>query len=473
VQVNQERLEQREHMQLVAISDTHGQHDAIAVPAGDVLIHVGDLTRHGELDELPAIAAWLARLPHRHTISEAAAQESSRGADRLHGRWRTLMAEYQYFEFLALDRPLTPAEIAEVRTLSSRVQPTPTQAVFTYSFGNFRGDPLQLLATSYDVLLHVANWGTKQLAFRLPQQAIDPAALQPYAFGTDAIALKPVGQHLILDIAFREEGGYDDVDGTGELASLAPLRADLLRGDLRALYLAWLGWAARAAGGPDDRDEDDEAVDPDALREPPVPPGLGQLSAALQAFVTFFAIDPDLVAAAAQASPPLTATREPVEGWVPLLPEAERNAFLVRAARGEAIGPELLRRLRAAGGADRPAPATQPPRTFAAIAAAANGTRQARVAQEREAAERARVAALEALARRAEQVWAEVPRLLALRTARGYDDAVAHLAQLRDLAEHQGQRAAFDARLARVIAPYAGSPALLRRLQQQRLTPPA
>ena len=35
-------------MRIVALSDTHGQHGHIAVPPGDVLIHAGDLTLHGE-----------------------------------------------------------------------------------------------------------------------------------------------------------------------------------------------------------------------------------------------------------------------------------------------------------------------------------------------------------------------------------------------------------------------------------------
>jgi hypothetical protein len=36
------------------------------------------------------------------------------------------MSEYQIYEFLALDRPLRAEDLAYVRTLSSRVQPTPT-----------------------------------------------------------------------------------------------------------------------------------------------------------------------------------------------------------------------------------------------------------------------------------------------------------------------------------------------------------
>ena len=88
------------------------------------------------------------------------------------------MSEYQYYEFLALDRPLSAEDLAYVRTLSSRVQPTPTQAVFTYSFGDFPGDPLKLLAKHYDVMLYLANWGSKQLAFRFPTRGDRPAGAQ-------------------------------------------------------------------------------------------------------------------------------------------------------------------------------------------------------------------------------------------------------------------------------------------------------
>lgn len=62
-----------------------------------------------------------------------------------------------------------------------------------------------------------------------------------------------------------------------------------------------------------------------------------------------------------------------------------------------------------------------------------------------------------------------MPILLAKRTASGYDEGVALLAELRDLAVHRGQRPAFDARLAPLLAPYAASPALQRRLKEKRL----
>jgi hypothetical protein len=385
------------------------------------------------------------------------------------------MSEYQLYEFLALDRPLSAEDMAYVRTLSSRVQPTPSQATFTYSYSSFPGDPLKLLAKHYDMMLYLANWGSKQLAFRFPKAALDMQALQPYVFGVDEIEQTTVGQYVIINIEFNEEEGMGWIDDEGQIASFAPLRDDILRGDLRALYLAWLAAASRSgsmgdeAGEWDDVEEDADAGDDSELTEPPVPAGLGQLSAPLQAFVEFFDIDQDLIGAAATASPALKATKEPIERWVPLLPELERNNLLVRAARGEPIGAELLRRLREVGGAQPLAASGAARRPFSAIVAAVEDVRKERLAREQREAERARLAKLDALAKREEQVWAALPGLLARRIASGYDEAVAHLADLRDLAVHRKQRAAFDTRLSEVLAPYATSAALLRRLREQKL----
>lgn len=377
------------------------------------------------------------------------------------------MSEYQYYEFLALDRPLSAEDIAYVRTLSSRVEPTPTQAVFTYSFGDFRGEPRDLLAKHYDVMLYLANWGSTQLAFRFPKAVIDQQAMEPYYFGTEEIELTEVGEYIILSIGFHEQEGRGWIEGEGQLAALAPLRDDIMRGDLRALYLAWLSSAAQWAGADDDEWDNDDGTD---LTEPPLPPGLGQLSAPLRAFIEFFEIDQDLVGAAAATSAALQATDEPIERWVPLLPEAERNSFLARAARGERISAELLRRLREAGGEPRPAASASARRSFSEIAAASEEVRQQRQKQEQREAERARLAKLDALAKREEQVWAELPGMLARRTASGYDEAVTNLAELHALAAHRNQRPAFDTRLAEVVAPYAGSAALQRRLREKKLT---
>lgn len=41
------------------ISDTHGLHEFMKLPGGDILIHCGDMTRTGTLYELDAFASWM------------------------------------------------------------------------------------------------------------------------------------------------------------------------------------------------------------------------------------------------------------------------------------------------------------------------------------------------------------------------------------------------------------------------------
>jgi len=53
---------------IVAISDTHAQHQALDVPEGDILVHAGDLTNMGALEDVTSFNAWLCSLPHPHKI---------------------------------------------------------------------------------------------------------------------------------------------------------------------------------------------------------------------------------------------------------------------------------------------------------------------------------------------------------------------------------------------------------------------
>jgi Icc-related predicted phosphoesterase len=55
-------------VKIVALSDTHGGHFSIDIPDGDILVHAGDITRHGTLDEIKGFNSFLAQLPHRYKI---------------------------------------------------------------------------------------------------------------------------------------------------------------------------------------------------------------------------------------------------------------------------------------------------------------------------------------------------------------------------------------------------------------------
>lgn len=55
-------------MKLVCLSDTHGFHEQLRVPKGDVLIHTGDCTRRGRPDEIRRFERWFAGRPHPHKL---------------------------------------------------------------------------------------------------------------------------------------------------------------------------------------------------------------------------------------------------------------------------------------------------------------------------------------------------------------------------------------------------------------------
>jgi Icc-related predicted phosphoesterase len=55
-------------MRIVCISDTHGFHKHTEVPPGDILVHGGDCTKHGSLEDVEEFNRWLGTLPHRHKV---------------------------------------------------------------------------------------------------------------------------------------------------------------------------------------------------------------------------------------------------------------------------------------------------------------------------------------------------------------------------------------------------------------------
>lgn len=59
------KLSNLETVRVVCISDTHNTHNTQpALPAGDIIIHAGDLTQSGTVNELTDALDWLSALPH-------------------------------------------------------------------------------------------------------------------------------------------------------------------------------------------------------------------------------------------------------------------------------------------------------------------------------------------------------------------------------------------------------------------------
>ena len=154
------------------------------------------------------------------------------------------------------------------------------------------------------------------------------------------------GEHLILDLTSEDESG-DWVEGAEDsLSAIVGVRAELAAGDLRPLYLAWL-----AAYGTWERDEDAFDYDEEDELEPPVPAGLGALTAPQRALADFLRLDADLLTIAAQASPPLAETKDhprKLARWIKDLPAGDKDTLLYRVAQGHGaqVQMELRRRFR-------------------------------------------------------------------------------------------------------------------------------
>jgi len=78
------------------------------------------------------------------------------------------MSEYQYYEFVVIDEPLTPKQMSERRACASRASITPTRFVNDYQWGDLKGDPADWMRRHFDAHVYVANWCTCLLCLRVP-----------------------------------------------------------------------------------------------------------------------------------------------------------------------------------------------------------------------------------------------------------------------------------------------------------------
>lgn len=381
------------------------------------------------------------------------------------------MSEYQYYEFQAIDRPLTDDEMDVVRRLSTRAEIDEWSFTNEYHFGDFKGDPLEMMKRWYDAHLYFANWGTHTLMLRVPRSSVDVDAVRSYC--GECLELHLTKTHAIL--AFRADMEAPDWDeAEARLAPLLPLREALMAGDLRPLYLGWL-----AAAGEEHLDGDEE--------EPPVPPGLNRLSWPLRALARFLYLDDELLAVAAEGGvgeAPTDVTADEVAAWAAARPEGVKNEWLARLVRDDpSLKAELWQQARKARRAAAPGPlasAAPSRRTVRELLDAAEGRNEAerqreeeRRRLEREAAERRRAAErekhLDALAARAAAGWREVESLIQTKQPAKYDEAVRLLRDLVEVARRQKREDEAADRVRALRQAHARKPSLMARFDKAGL----
>jgi hypothetical protein len=347
------------------------------------------------------------------------------------------MSEYQYYEFQAIDRPLSEADRQALRDLSTRARITATSFTNTYEWGDFKGDPAKLMERWFDLHLYLTNWGSRRLMIRLPKRLVDRRLLDAVLGEVDCAAVSVSGENLIVDIICDEVESEDWDDGSGWLAALAPLRAEVLAGDLRLFYLLWL--TAVAAGV-------FEADEPEPM------PGIGPISASLEAFAEFFGIDSDLVQAAAERPTVAIAgamSAEAVRGIISTMTDADKTMMLSRLFDGDPhVAAELRAKVRdrVASDADAPPIVARTVGELRARATAIGLAREQAAAEKLPAEHKRRVKKAEkacqdrllAIARRGEGVWREVEDEIERRNAAAYDKAAALLLDLQAVAKERG-----------------------------------
>jgi hypothetical protein len=248
------------------------------------------------------------------------------------------MSEHQYVAFRAIDGPVSKEALDFMERQSSRAEITPWSFDNEYHYGQFRGNTAEMLRRGYDFHLQYANYGIRNLMIRLPNGLPDAKAAAGY-LEQDSLYVVKDNQGsggILCIIPFIESGELDDIWKIDDLVDrLLPLRAEILEGDLRPLYLAHLAVAC------------DGNHDPDEEKDAPVPAGLGELTNAQRALAEFYGLSDALIAAAAQNSPSLPESRDSAKqyvAWLKRLPQAKKTTWLAQlmADPGSAVRREIL-----------------------------------------------------------------------------------------------------------------------------------
>lgn len=354
------------------------------------------------------------------------------------------MSEYQYVGFRAIDGPVDEENLEYMRRQSTRAEITPWAFDNEYHYGDFRGDALEMLRRGYDIHLHYANFGIRKLLIRFPHGLPDAAAAKPYFVEDSLRFLKDKqGQGGTLCIQpYHEPGDLEELWDTNDILDrLVPLRAEILDGDLRPLYLAHLAMAC------------DGGHDPEETKESPVPTGLKELTSAQRALAELYSLDDALIAAAARESPPLGSKDDPRNQhaeWLRGQSQAKKDEWLARLMSDprSTVRTEILAAFRKSRNV--PAwPVVRRDRTIVELQAAA--TEIEKEEERKSAAEAARLKKKRLAAMTADpgSILRETERLVKERTRDAYSKISTLLAELREslagteqsgLAERQAQK---------------------------------
>jgi hypothetical protein len=375
------------------------------------------------------------------------------------------MSEYQYYEFLAIDRPLTENEMAELRALSTRATITPVSFTNEYNWGDFKGDSNKLMQRYFDAHVYVANWMTAIFMVRLLIEAVPKETAEAMAVPY-MLDFKATKTHWVITWRLEESENYDRFameDGRGWMARLAPVRDELLRGDIRSLYIGWLG-AVTA-----------EMMDEDEM-EPLAVSGLGSLTAAQQALAEFLEVDSDMLAGAGIGSPAAQSeelSETNMNRWIDALPRDEVKVVLKQLLEGKVQQAERsIRNQFAAWRLSLKTDKTDVPRrTVGELRNNAEKARQIRMEKQKRDRKRRetkrrkeREAYLKNLSKDFPKAWKSIRKTIQRGSGLAYDEACSALVDISEAYALHASKKQFREELKNFIVEHMRRKALIQRL---------
>ncbi|MDP8207640.1 MAG: hypothetical protein P9L92_13320 [Candidatus Electryonea clarkiae] len=384
------------------------------------------------------------------------------------------MSEYQYYEFLAIDRQLTSEEMDKLRSLSTRAAITPTCFRNFYNWGDFRGNPRKMMEKYFDAFVHITNWGTRWFMLRFPKESFDIENALLYC-GGEYVSIETSGNYVLLDINLDYEPEYDDNDGESWMSSLIPIRNDLMNGDYRCLYLIWLASVQM------------QILDDNEI-EPPPPPGIRKLNSSLKTLVEFLELDSEIIEIAGERSPELIESqysRKELSEWIMRIPEPEKDKFLLEFLTNEypQVRRRILKEFQKNQEADKAAKTEIEQQERRTVAELLHATERLTEENKRKAAEKrakarerkaletaiAREKYLAGLSLRKAETWEEIKRLIGKKQSKSYSEAIKLLKDIRDVAIRFDQEEDFNKRYLELRRVHQTKPKLMQMLRSAEL----
>lgn len=247
------------------------------------------------------------------------------------------------------------------------------------------------------------------------------------------------------------------------MARLTPVRDELLRGDIRSLYIGWLASVTAEMPG------DDEM-------EPLLLNGLGSLTLSQQALAQFLEVDPDILAGAGMGSPALKdgeLSQKQMDQWINGLPLDEMKAVMKQILEGK--GPQAERtvknRFMAWRRSLKEGNAKAPRRTVGELRKNAKIAEKIRLEQEKSNREqreiqrrKEREAYLKNLSKDFPNVWKSVRQTVKRGSGLAYDQVCSALVDMHEAYSLIGSQKRFQQDLNRFMTGHMQRKALIQRL---------